>query len=97
MSVFMCVIISKWRISRRLRADVTVLCCIVHSVYACAHHASELIAMKNLIFFKLCCRGPFSVVHACLRRSTGQPFAVKIVDVAKFTLNPGLSADGEPH
>ncbi|XP_058791151.1 peripheral plasma membrane protein CASK isoform X3 [Phymastichus coffea] len=36
-------------------------------------------------------RGPFSVVRKCIHRQTGQTFAVKIVDVAKFTSSPGLS------
>ncbi|KAG7211654.1 hypothetical protein KM043_010906 [Ampulex compressa] len=35
--------------------------------------------------------GPFSVVRKCIHRQTGQTFAVKIVDVAKFTSSPGLS------
>nr|XP_014123917.2 peripheral plasma membrane protein CASK isoform X6 [Zonotrichia albicollis] len=41
----------------------------------------------------LCCRGPFSVVRRCINRETGQQFAVKIVDVAKFTSSPGLSTE----
>ncbi|XP_048506288.1 peripheral plasma membrane protein CASK isoform X4 [Athalia rosae] len=36
-------------------------------------------------------KGPFSVVRKCNHRQTGQTFAVKIVDVAKFTSSPGLS------
>ncbi|XP_067213950.1 peripheral plasma membrane protein CASK isoform X9 [Linepithema humile] len=36
-------------------------------------------------------KGPFSVVRKCIHRHTGQTFAVKIVDVAKFTSSPGLS------
>jgi calcium/calmodulin-dependent serine protein kinase len=40
-------------------------------------------------------RGPFSIVRRCLHRETGQQFAVKIVDVAKFTSSPGLSTEGE--
>lgn len=43
----------------------------------------------------LCCRGPFSVVRRCINRETGQQFAVKIVDVAKFTSSPGLSTEGK--
>ncbi|KAH0554463.1 hypothetical protein KQX54_010852 [Cotesia glomerata] len=35
--------------------------------------------------------GPFSLVRKCVLRLTGQIFAVKIVDVAKFTSSPGLS------
>uniref|UniRef100_A0A8C6XAC6 Peripheral plasma membrane protein CASK n=1 Tax=Naja naja TaxID=35670 RepID=A0A8C6XAC6_NAJNA len=40
-------------------------------------------------------RGPFSVVRRCINRETGQQFAVKIVDVAKFTSSPGLSTEGK--
>lgn len=36
-------------------------------------------------------KGPFSVVRRCIHRQTSQQFAVKIVDVAKFTSSPGLS------
>ncbi|XP_074115029.1 peripheral plasma membrane protein CASK isoform X9 [Cotesia typhae] len=36
-------------------------------------------------------KGPFSLVRKCILRLTGQIFAVKIVDVAKFTSSPGLS------
>uniref|UniRef100_A0A8B9IPQ1 Peripheral plasma membrane protein CASK n=1 Tax=Anser cygnoides TaxID=8845 RepID=A0A8B9IPQ1_ANSCY len=39
------------------------------------------------------CLGPFSVVRRCINRETGQQFAVKIVDVAKFTSSPGLSTE----
>ncbi|KAG8189351.1 hypothetical protein JTE90_021856 [Oedothorax gibbosus] len=38
-------------------------------------------------------RGPFSLVRRCLHKTTGQQFAVKIVDVAKFTSYPGLSTE----
>ncbi|KAL4608800.1 peripheral plasma membrane protein CASK isoform X8 [Arapaima gigas] len=38
-------------------------------------------------------KGPFSVVRRCINRDTGQQFAVKIVDVAKFTSSPGLSTE----
>ncbi|GFO31201.1 calcium/calmodulin-dependent protein kinase type ii [Plakobranchus ocellatus] len=37
--------------------------------------------------------GPFSVVRRCLHRETQQQFAVKIVDVSKFTSSPGLTVD----
>uniref|UniRef100_A0A8C0B3P3 Peripheral plasma membrane protein CASK n=1 Tax=Buteo japonicus TaxID=224669 RepID=A0A8C0B3P3_9AVES len=33
------------------------------------------------------------VVRRCINRETGQQFAVKIVDVAKFTSSPGLSTE----
>ena len=36
---------------------------------------------------------PFSLVRRCFHRQTGEEFAVKIVDVAKFTASPGLSLD----
>ena len=39
-------------------------------------------------------RGPYSIIRRCLHRETGQQFAVKIVDVAKFTSSPGLSTEG---
>uniref|UniRef100_A0A8C5RN77 Uncharacterized protein n=1 Tax=Laticauda laticaudata TaxID=8630 RepID=A0A8C5RN77_LATLA len=42
-------------------------------------------------------KGPFSVVRRCINRETGQQFAVKIVDVAKFTSSPGLSTEGKNH
>uniref|UniRef100_A0A8C0B3C3 Peripheral plasma membrane protein CASK n=1 Tax=Buteo japonicus TaxID=224669 RepID=A0A8C0B3C3_9AVES len=35
------------------------------------------------------------VVRRCINRETGQQFAVKIVDVAKFTSSPGLSTEGK--
>ena len=38
-------------------------------------------------------KGPFSLVRRCFHRQTGDEFAVKIVDVAKFTSSPGLSLD----
>ncbi|XP_054712273.1 peripheral plasma membrane protein CASK-like isoform X2 [Uloborus diversus] len=38
-------------------------------------------------------KGPFSMVRRCEHRTTGQQFAVKIVDVAKFTSCPGLSTE----
>ncbi|CAH1134855.1 unnamed protein product [Ceutorhynchus assimilis] len=38
-------------------------------------------------------RGPFSIVRRCIHRQTAQQFAVKIVDVAKFTSSPGLSTN----
>ena len=38
-------------------------------------------------------KGPFSLVRRCLHREMGEEFAVKIVDVAKFTASPGLSLD----
>ncbi|CAH8500593.1 unnamed protein product [Schistosoma curassoni] len=36
-------------------------------------------------------KGPFSVIRRCTRRDTGTEYAVKIVDVVKFTSSPGLS------
>lgn len=53
----------------------------------------QIIRLKaTRIFF--CFRGPFSIVRRCIHRQTGQQFAAKIVDVAKFTSSPGLSTDG---
>lgn len=51
----------------------------------------------NPFFLSLLPRGPFSVVRRCINRETGQQFAVKIVDVAKFTSSPGLSTEGKDH
>lgn len=39
-------------------------------------------------------RGPFSVVRKCTHKETGVKYAVKIVEVAKFTSSPGLSTAG---
>ncbi|VDP98989.1 unnamed protein product [Trichobilharzia regenti] len=36
-------------------------------------------------------RGPFSVIRRCTHKETGVEYAVKIVDVVKFTSSPGLS------
>ncbi|CAK8690288.1 peripheral plasma membrane protein CASK-like isoform X2 [Clavelina lepadiformis] len=36
-------------------------------------------------------KGPFSIVRRCIHKESRQQFAVKIVDVAKFTASPGLS------
>lgn len=38
-------------------------------------------------------KGPFSVVRRCVHKNSNQQFAVKIVDVSKFTSSPGLSTD----
>ena len=45
------------------------------------------------LFFQFAGKGPFSLVRRCVHRQTGEQFAVKIVDVAKFTSSPGLSLD----
>ncbi|XP_018650658.1 MAGUK homolog [Schistosoma mansoni] len=39
-------------------------------------------------------KGPFSVIRRCTRKDTGTEYAVKIVDVVKFTSSPGLSTAG---
>uniref|UniRef100_A0A8C2Q5A6 Uncharacterized protein n=1 Tax=Cyprinus carpio TaxID=7962 RepID=A0A8C2Q5A6_CYPCA len=39
-----------------------------------------------MLLFSEVQEGPFSVVRRCINRDTGQQFAVKIVDVASFTL-----------
>ena len=49
-----------------------------------------LIIIKYIL---LAGKGPFSLVRRCIHRQTGEQFAVKIVDVAKFTSSPGLSLD----
>ena len=49
-----------------------------------------LIIIKYILFAG---KGPFSLVRRCIHRQTGEQFAVKIVDVAKFTSSPGLSLD----
>ncbi|XP_061092494.1 peripheral plasma membrane protein CASK isoform X4 [Conger conger] len=48
---------------------------------------------KSVIILHKRGQGPFSVVRRCINRETGQQFAVKIVDVAKFTSSPGLSTE----
>ncbi|XP_070173892.1 peripheral plasma membrane protein CASK-like [Littorina saxatilis] len=55
---------------------------------------SEEILFENV--YELCeviGKGPFSLVRRCLHRETQQQFAVKIVDVSKFTSSPGLSIE----
>ena len=39
-------------------------------------------------------RGPFSIVRRCIHKQSGQQYAVKIVDVKKFTSCPELSTHG---
>lgn len=48
-----------------------------------------------ILFLFFCSRGPFSIVRRCIHRESNQQFAVKIVDVAKFTASPGLSTAGK--
>lgn len=48
-----------------------------------------------MVFLENFCRGPFSIVRRCIHRESNQQFAVKIVDVAKFTASPGLSTAGK--
>ncbi|XP_021944325.1 peripheral plasma membrane protein CASK isoform X3 [Folsomia candida] len=38
-------------------------------------------------------KGPYSVVRRCIHRQTGCQYAVKIVDVARFTSSPGFSTE----
>lgn len=42
-----------------------------------------------------CFRGPHSLVRKCVHKQTGLQFAVKIVDVAKYSNSPGLTTDGK--
>ena len=49
--------------------------------------------MKDIKLILILGKGPFSLVRRCIHRQTGEQFAVKIVDVAKFTSSPGLSLD----
>lgn len=67
---------------------------ITRSTRALPRRAQSLLC-SNLWKFILSFRGPFSLVRRCIHRQTGQQFAVKIVDVAKFTSSPGLSTSGE--
>uniref|UniRef100_A0A8B9MF06 Protein kinase domain-containing protein n=1 Tax=Accipiter nisus TaxID=211598 RepID=A0A8B9MF06_9AVES len=53
------------------------------------HRSEKFISFCEIL------KGPFSVVRRCINRETGQQFAVKIVDVAKFTSSPGLSTEGK--
>lgn len=48
-----------------------------------------------IFVFRSSFRGPFSIVRRCIHRESNQQFAVKIVDVAKFTASPGLSTAGK--
>ncbi|XP_076453964.1 peripheral plasma membrane protein CASK-like isoform X2 [Babylonia areolata] len=55
---------------------------------------SEEILFDNVYeLFEVIGKGPFSLVRRCLHRETQQQFAVKIVDVSKFTSSPGLSIE----
>lgn len=51
--------------------------------------------LKHILISSCYCRGPFSIVRRCIHRESNQQFAVKIVDVAKFTASPGLSTAGK--
>lgn len=69
------------------------------SVYSTIRvHSSYRVAL--LLFFTnrscSCFRGPHSLVRKCVHKQTGHQFAVKIVDVAKYSNSPGLSTDGKP-
>lgn len=57
-------------------------------------HNCQFQLFLSLLTLLFCCRGPFSIVKRCIHRQTGQQFAVKVVDVAKFTSSPGLSTEG---
>ncbi|VDI48265.1 calcium/calmodulin-dependent serine protein kinase, partial [Mytilus galloprovincialis] len=60
----------------------------VHTICMCALLDTNLVGEIH----KSCIRS-YSVVKRCLHKETGQQFAVKIVDVAKFTSSPGLSTE----
>ena len=53
----------------------------------------QLSCSRIIAHFIFAGKGPFSLVRRCVHRQTGEQFAVKIVDVAKFTSSPGLSLD----
>ena len=57
-------------------------------------HGLHTIYMHVLTCYGLNFRGPFSIVRRCIHRLTAQEFAVKIVDVARFTSSPGLTTEG---
>lgn len=75
---------------------VNVLSCMnIYSFFYGNEEWFSLIIRTTARYNSSCFRGPFSVVRKCIHRQTGQTFAVKIVDVAKFTSSPGLSTAGE--
>lgn len=39
-------------------------------------------------------RGPYSIMQRCTHRQNGRQYAVRIIDVAKFTSRPGKSIAG---
>jgi len=47
-----------------------------------------------LIDLLVSCRGPYSVTQRCTHRQNGRQYAVRIIDVAKFTSRPGKSITG---
>ncbi|PKU42796.1 peripheral plasma membrane protein cask [Limosa lapponica baueri] len=74
--------------------------CDIESAYSCKTNCAQwsqlyvdLPKTFSVDEFRCFIAGPFSVVRRCINRETGQQFAVKIVDVAKFTSSPGLSTE----
>ncbi|GAB6020802.1 hypothetical protein CHUAL_003460 [Chamberlinius hualienensis] len=72
------------------------------SHFACEYNTVTIANMADddeILFddvYELCeviGKGPFSVVRRCIHRDSKQQFAVKVVDVAKFTSSPGLCPD----
>lgn len=47
----------------------------------------------NFIYYSTI-RGAYSVVRRCVHKTTKVVFAVKIIDVAKYTSNPNYDASG---
>ena len=62
-------------------------------MFTCLHYIEIIFPLLTNIFVMFPGKGPFSLVRRCIHRQTGEEFAVKIVDVAKFTASPGLSLD----
>ncbi|KAF5301157.1 hypothetical protein FQA39_LY10835 [Lamprigera yunnana] len=65
----------------------------VHSELAGLNIECETNTTEKTKIQLLAVTGPFSIVKRCIHRQTGQQFAVKIVDVGKFTSSPGLSTE----
>lgn len=53
-----------------------------------------LFFITNSVRWLVLFRGPYSVTQRCTNRQDGRQFAVRIIDVAKFTSRPGKSIAG---